>query len=226
MKRTRSIALAAASALALGACMHSPEQLARANHLNTQMTAREVTAELKIGTGTAGDKLAPDARDAVKYFAAAYANEGHGALIISRPANGADDISAIRAAADARAVMLANGVEPNAIVEGPYDATGARNAPLLLTYKTWEAVVPNCPDISHYDLSNTSSNDAAPSFGCALAVNIAKMIANPGDLVGKQQVDPADAARREIMLSKYRNGEITGAAKSEEASGAISKAVK
>ena len=56
-------------------------------------------ADLKIDTIVAGEKLGEMERDAVKYFAANYQQEGHGAVIISRPSNGPDDISAMRAAA-------------------------------------------------------------------------------------------------------------------------------
>ena len=161
----------------------------------------------------------------MKYFAAAFRDEGHGKIIISRPSNGPDDISAMRAASDARAVLLAEGVDSTRITEGPYDGTGARAAPLVLSYRTYEAVVPNCPDISHYDFSWTGTNEALPSFGCALAVNLAAMIADPSDLVGVQKLDPADVARRSVVLTKYRNGEKTSSERNGDASGAISSAV-
>jgi pilus assembly protein CpaD len=193
--------------------------------MHTQIQAQEVTAELKIDTVVSGEKLGSMERDAVKYFSAAYQNEGHGALIISRPSNGPDDVAALRAAADARAIMLAEGIEPNYITEGPYDASGARAAPLVISYRTYEAVVPNCPDISHWDFTDTGSNSALPSFGCAVAVNLAAMIADPSDLVGEQNMDPADAMRRGIVLTKYRNGEKTSSERNQDANGAISSAV-
>ena len=103
------IALASVSLIGLGGCLQSPENIAYANRMHTQIQAAEVTAELKIDTVVSGEKLGSSERDAVKYFAAAYQNEGHGAVIISRPSNGPDDVSALRAAADARAIMLAEG---------------------------------------------------------------------------------------------------------------------
>jgi pilus assembly protein CpaD len=217
--------LAAASLLAFGACAQSAKQIGYSNRAHTQISAREVTAELKIDDIAANEKLGPDEREAVKYFVAAYEDEGHGALVISRPTNGANDLSAARAANDARAVMLAEGLDPAVIVEGPYDATGARAAPLVISYKTFEAFVPGCPDISHYDFASMGTNSALPSFGCATAVNLAAMIANPRDLVRPTPMDPADAGRRMITMTKYRNGEVPGAARSQDASGAVSSAV-
>jgi type IV pilus biogenesis protein CpaD/CtpE len=142
------IVLAGVSLAALGACQHSDQEIAWANRTHTQIVAEESTADLKIDTIVAGEKLGEVEREAVKYFAASYQDEGHGAVIISRPSNGPDDISAIRAAADARAVMMAEGIEPGRIAEGTYDGTGARSAPLIISYRTYNAVVPNCPDIS------------------------------------------------------------------------------
>jgi pilus assembly protein CpaD len=174
----------------------------------------------------AGEKLGAQERDAVKYFATSYQQEGHGAVVISRPSNGPDDISAMRAAADARAVMLAEGIDSSRITEGTYDGTGAKSAPLILSYRTYNAVVPNCPDISHWDFAWTGSNSALPSFGCAVNASLAVQIADASDLVGEQKMDPADIGRRSIVFSKYRNGEKTSSERNTDASGAISQAVK
>jgi len=217
--------LACAALPALAGCAQSREQIGWSNHVHTQITAREVTAELKIDGVVSGEKLGDTERAAVKAFATAYEQEGKGKVVISRPSNGPSDVAALRAAADARAVMLAEGVDPINIAEGPYDASGARQAPLLITYTTYETVVPGCPDISSVDIANTSSNSALPSFGCAVNVSLAAMIADPSDLVGKQHLDPSDLKRRSIVLTKYRNGEATGAAKPAGANGQISTAV-
>ncbi len=223
---TRShIALAALPLLALAGCIQTDEQIRWSNRMHTQIVAEETTAELKIDTVVSGEKLGSFERDAVKGFAASYQQEGHGSVIISRPSNGPDDVSAMRAAADARAVMLAAGVEAGMIAEGTYDGSGARSTPLIISYRTYNATVPNCPDISHWDFSDTYSNAALPSFGCAVSVNLAAMIANPSDLVGAQPMDPADAGRRSVVLTKYRAGEKTSADRNTDASGTISKAV-
>jgi pilus assembly protein CpaD len=219
------IVLAGVSLLALGACGHSQESIYYANRMHTQIQAQEVTAELKIDTVVSGERLGDTERQAVKYFAAAFEDEGHGPIIISRPSNGPNDIVAMRAASDARAVLLAEGVDPARITEGPYDGSGTRAAPLVLSYRTYEAVVPNCPDISHWDFAWTGTNSALPSFGCAVSVNLAAMIADPSDLVGAQKLDPADIGRRSVVLTKYRNGEKTSAERNGDASGAISQAV-
>jgi pilus assembly protein CpaD len=220
-----NIVLAGASLMALAGCAQSAQQVSLSQRIHTQIQAQEVTAELKIDTVAAGEKLGLKERQAVEYFAAAYQDEGHGTLIISRPSNGPDDVAATRASSDARAIMLAEGIEPQYITEGPYDASGARAAPLVISYRTYEAVVPNCPDVSAWDFAWTGTNSALPSFGCATAINLAAMIADPSDLIGEQRMDPADAMRRGIVLTKYRNGEKTSAERNQDANGAISSAV-
>jgi pilus assembly protein CpaD len=225
MTRRFQMMFAGASLVALSGCAVSQSQIRDADLSRKQMVAAEVTAELKIDAIVSGEKLGDSERGAIRYFGDAYRHEGHGKVIISRPTMGADDVAALRAAADARAVLLAEGLDPATITEGSYDASGARSAPLVITYKTWEARVPGCPDISNYQIAWTGTNAALPSFGCAVNSNLAAQIANPGDLVGEHHLDPSDLRRRTIVISKYRNGEPTGASRSTDASGAISKAV-
>ncbi len=226
MSKRFQIALAGLPLLAITGCMQTQEQIGWSNRMHTQIIAEETTAELKIGTVVSGEKLGAPERDAVKSFASSYQEEGHGALIISRPSNGPDDITSMRAAADARAVMLAEGIDTTMIAEGTYDGTGARQAPLIISYRTYNAVVPGCPDISAWDFTDTYSNSALPSFGCAVNANLAAMIANPSDLVGTQPMDAGDLGRRTIVLTKYRNGEKTGAERNTDSSGSISSAVE
>ncbi|HEV7690724.1 MAG TPA: CpaD family pilus assembly protein [Hyphomonadaceae bacterium] len=216
------VLLAGASLAVLGGCGHSPTEIAYANREHLQIQAEEITAELKIDSYTSGEKLGVMEREAVKTFAEAYMQEGHGSVIISRPGGGSDDGAAMRAAADARAVMLAEGVDATRIAEGPYDASGARVAPLVISYRTYEAVVPHCPDLSGIDFAFTGTNNALPSFGCAVQTNLAAMIADPSDLVGAQKMDPADIGRRGVIMSKYRQGAPTGAERSQDAKGTIS----
>jgi pilus assembly protein CpaD len=220
--RTHIVLLAGASLAVLGGCGYSAKQIAYANRQHLQITAEEMTAELKIDTYVAGEKLGFLEREAVKVFAEAYLQEGHGSVIISRPGGGSNDGAAMRAAADARAVMLAEGVDAGLIAEGPYDASGARTAPLVISYRTYEARVPHCPDLSSVDFASTASNTALPSFGCAVQTNLAAMIADPSDLVGTQKMDPADIGRRGVVMSKYRQGQPTGTERPQDAKGAIS----
>jgi len=51
------------------------------------------------------------------------------------------------------------------------------------------------------------------------------MVADPRDLLAPAPDDPSDAARRAIVLGKYRAGEVTSTPRDEQAAGAVSKAI-
>lgn len=74
-------------------------------------------------------------------------------------------------------------------------------------------------------LTATRDNRAYENFGCSVAANMAAQVADPEDLLRPRDMAPADAGRRDVVLGKYRRGEITSTARDEQASGAISKAI-
>ena len=214
----KQASLTLATLLLLGACSHSAQSIATSQGDLRKIRAEEVTAELKLAPQESSGRLGESERLAVSYFAEAYQGEGHGQVVILRPASVPQ-----RAAHEARAVLLAAGVDPAAIDEGGYDNADGNTAPLILSYRTWEAKVSDCPTINQTRFENTASNTTLPSFGCSVAINLAAMIADPSDLIGEQAIDPADATRRAIVFEKYRNGQPT--ATESQASGAISGAI-
>ncbi len=142
-------------------------------------------------------------------------------LIAASEPNSGDSQSTANATA---AVLTKLGVAANQIRFGRYEADGAPPT-VRIIYQTVEAIGPDCRK-GWDDFSATGSNRATGHFGCALAANLAAMIANPRDLDRPTQETPADATRRGVILAKYRKGEQTTAAKDEQASGNVSQAVK
>jgi pilus assembly protein CpaD len=71
------------------------------------------------------------------------------------------------------------------------------------------------------NLTKTKNNTVSTQFGCSVSSNIALMIDNPADLQHPTQVDPADASRRQLVLTKYRNGQVTSSTTDSQASGAV-----
>ena len=65
-------------------------------------------------------------------------------------------------------------------------------------------------------LPRTTRNLPYPNFGCAQQRNLAALIANPADLLGPRTMEPADPERRAVVFDKYRQGEATGAEKSQD----------
>jgi pilus assembly protein CpaD len=76
------------------------------------------------------------------------------------------------------------------------------------------------------NMAATGGNRAYNNFGCALTSNLAAQVADPRDLAAPRALSPADAARRSVIFDKYRKGEVTSAARDDDASGAISQAIK
>jgi pilus assembly protein CpaD len=93
---------------------------------------------------------------------------------------------------------------------------------------SFEAAVARGPDCAgHWDnMAATGQNRAYAHFGCADAANLAAMVADPHDLTRPKTETPYDATRRETVLGKYRKGELTSSQKDDQATGAISQAVK
>lgn len=224
MSRLNVLGLAAA-AIAVGACSHTDRDMYYLSKAHTKIEPVQVTAELRLTPDAEPGRLDPEGRDAVRRFAYAYRQEADGPLVIQRPRGAADEGPAMRLAGEIRGLLLAEGVDPGAIRDAAYDASGAGAAPTLLAYSAWEAQTPDCPDISSVDLTNTRSNSVAPSFGCATAHNLAAMIADPRDLVGEQTLGPADTIRRTAIMSKYRSGAPTAASKNPDGKVSISGAV-
>lgn len=220
----RGLLLAGAAVLAAG-CAQSAKQGVYSAGGHLEPGVRAVMTEMRLEPVSGTGALSPIDEEAVTVFAAAYRSEGSGPVVISRPqGESVDPAAAGRAAGEARAILLAHGLAPSNVREGPFAAQGP--AGLILSYETHEAVLPACTDISRIDLASTKSNSALASFGCATATNLALMVVDPRDLVAMRASEPADTTRRVIVMQKYREGQPTSAARAAEASGAISNVVK
>ncbi|WP_443749161.1 CpaD family pilus assembly protein [Asticcacaulis solisilvae] len=80
--------------------------------------------------------------------------------------------------------------------------------------KTWE------------NLSATRDNKPYKNFGCAINSNLAAQIADPRDIDSPAPTAPADAARKSVVLDKYRKGEKTSSESDDNAKGNVSEAIK
>jgi pilus assembly protein CpaD len=76
------------------------------------------------------------------------------------------------------------------------------------------------------NLSRTADNKPYNNFGCAINSNLAAMIADPRDLAHPQDATPPDAARKSVILDKYRKGDVTSSAQDDQSKGSISNAIQ
>lgn len=161
----------------------------------------------------------------IENFLAKYTSVGQGPLIMSMPKNFANPQLAVAATAEARDLAWNAGVEYDQIAGSAYDAGGSDDAPLILAFKSYDAVAPDCPQLSTIDFTDARSNNDLPTLGCAVRTNMAAMIAEPSDLFGERELDEADIARRTNQMTLWREGGQTGAERGDQESGAVSNAV-
>ena len=162
-------------------------------------------------------------RAAVADFAASYRERGHGPLTVSTPSGSPNAATATGFLSDVRDTLAESGVSGDMLAYTPYSASAAeRAAPLILSFKRYVAKASACGDWSTSSATDYR-NLPPPNFGCATQNNLAAMIADPADLLKPRGMTPADADRRNTVLEKYREGESTATARSDQDSGAVSK---
>ena len=169
--------------------------------------------------------LSPAQAAAVSDLAARWRDAGGGAVVIQTPSKGGEE--AYQATTAVQYALLHEGLTEAQIRVTGYDADPAAThmAPIVVGYTRYEARGPVCGrDWKAY--TKTMSNQPTSNFGCANTANFAAMLANPADLAGPRATTPPDAARREVILGKYRSGDVTSSAKDAQATGAISTVVQ
>jgi len=162
----------------------------------------------------------------IKGFLARYNKSGHGPLIMSMPKNFANPQLAVEATAEARDLAWKAGIEYSQIAGSAYDAGGVADAPLILAFKSFEAVAPECAQLSTINMADARSNNDLPTLGCSVRTNMAAIIADPADLFGERDLEQGDTLRRSVQLEAWREGSQTGAERSDQESGAVSSAVQ
>src|SRR5690606_37618976 len=127
---------------------------------------------------------------------------GRGPIRIQVP----DSEAGRRAAEAARLALIANGAPDGQILLAP-PAAGAADAPVRIALVKRAVTLPDCA--AQWDnLTKTGENAPHSNFGCAVSANIAAQLADPNDLMAARPMDPADAGRRQVVLDKYRKGEV------------------
>jgi pilus assembly protein CpaD len=156
---------------------------------------------------------------ALQDLAARWRDAGSGPVRIQTPAHGGED--SYRATALIQDALYSLGVRPDQVQVTNYDPGPRPHPPIVVGFTRYAAKGPQCGrDWSGF--THSANNDVNSNFGCANTANIAAMIANPADLMAPHPSDPADAARRSTVLTKYRQGQTTSTQKDDQANGAIS----
>lgn len=216
------------AALTLGACATKappPVGKADAPRTPTELWRAEVKSQpQEIRLAVHGQGLSAAQSDALADFAEGWRAEG-GPIVLRAPVGGPDAAAVARSTEHVRGYLLDQGVSNADVSVMGYDAKGDRAAPLMLTRQQYSVTVPNCGR-EWTNIAHSRTNEVQANFGCATTANMAAQIANPSDLLRPATMGPPDARRRDVVLDKYRKGEVTAAAKDEQASGAVAQAGK
>ncbi len=156
--------------------------------------------------------LNPAQRAELLDFAGHYrtTDAGNSRLVIAAPSGGTNEVSAMYAVSEIRSLLTDQGFSEATISVEAYDAEGAREPPIRVSYLRYVAEPPQCGDWST-NLAHEPTNLPYPNFACAGQHNFAAMVANPADLLGPRSETARSSERRDQVWSKYVKGQPTGA---------------
>jgi pilus assembly protein CpaD len=157
-------------------------------------------------------------------FVARWREAGAGVVTLRIPADAKDTQRAQTMGYSVQSRLEALGIGPGQIQLESYVA-GVADGPLIASFQHLAAHGDDCNG-DWGNLTSTMGNEPYKHFGCALTANFAAQLADPRDLVAPVPLSAGDTTRREVVLSKYREGQTTSSAKDDQASGAASTVVK
>ncbi len=196
----------------LGGCLQSPRFQAPFTLANPNerypiaVKQGETTLDLAVYSGSSG--LNPSQRAQLYDFLADYKQQSADQLLVRAPSGGPNEAAAMRAYDDVRAAMRHVGIKPSAVVVQPYYFGGDPAAPIRVSFLQVVAVPPDCPDWSE-NIARDPQNMPFTNMGCATQRNLAVAVANPRDLIDARGETPRSSERRDVVWSKYVNGQPT-----------------
>lgn len=127
-----------------------------------------------------------------------------------------DDITGQRRGASVAAILRAHGVPKNriavyhAVRQDAPDMPG-RDGVVTVVARRYVVNAPACPDWS-MPTGRNPDNRPTSNFGCATALNLGAMIADPADLAGGRVLPPEDGAGAVRSVQVWRAGQVPVAA--------------
>jgi len=156
-------------------------------------------------------------------FMSEYRAQPHKRLKLEAPANNINAQAVAGVLGDIAAHFRTAGIKPDEVSYKKYsDPSAGNQTPIILSYRQHVARVAPCGGWPT-NLAKTYDNKPSPNLGCAQQSNLAAMVADPRDLARPRNLSPSDFERRSVVIDKYRKGEVTASARSEDESGKVSK---
>ena len=225
MKIRQTLLISMAAAALLGGCVGAPAEGFGPVPLTPvqRFTLQVEPGVERIALAVHDAGLSANQQNAVIDLANRFGQDGATSIIIEAPSG--QDVVANDLAWRVKGVLEQIGVPPHQLQVVAYNAPDPR-APVLVGYETLSARVPQCGR-EWGNLTRTANNQSSANFGCAVTANLAAQIANPRDIVAPRTMTPVDAARRSVVLARYRAGQPTAASREDLVSGQqVSNAVE
>jgi len=212
------------SAFALGGCMHGSEPGTRvagwtlidASQRHPILVSQEPSVlPLRVARGSSG--LSPRQRAQILNFYAHFRTQDSGGsrIIISAPSGSPNEVAAMHAVQEVRALLQSEGAADSDINVEAYHTEGEPQPPIRLSYMSYVAEAPDC-GVWPTNLASEPANLPYPNLGCATQRNFAAQIANASDLLEPRGMTPRSSERRDVIWNKYIKGETTGSKKTDE----------
>jgi pilus assembly protein CpaD len=180
------------------------------------LVSQEPTTHLiRLGRGSNG--LSSSQRAQLLNFVAHFraTDAGNSRLIVAVPSGGSNEVSTMHAVGEIRMLLTDQGFGEASISVEAYNAEGAGDPPIRVSYLRYIAEPPQCGDWST-NLADDPMNVPYPNLGCSQQRNLAVMVANPADLLGPRSETARPGERRDQVWGKYVRGEPTGSRKSAD----------
>jgi pilus assembly protein CpaD len=218
-------ALVSLAALALSACsMDHPGSTGHvAGWTMIDATQRhpiivsEQPANLSIRVARGSQGLNPHQRANLAHFLGRYrgTDNGNDRLTISVPSGSPNEISALRAVEDVRAIVRDYGIDDSRVAVNAYHSDREQQPPLRISYNRFVAEAPECGSWPT-NVGDDTRNLPYPNLGCATQRNLALQVANPADLLVPRTMTPASSERRDEKWEKFKKGDVVVSKKDGE----------
>ena len=144
-------------------------------------------------------------------FYGKFRQSGAKTLRVILPAGSHNEAAARRVGHDVIAHMKTLGLEAHQVSVSRYHASNhGDSATVRLSYEAITADVASKCGQWNDDLRESSENQNYTNYGCSTQNNLAKMIANPADLLGPRGESEIDAGRRDNVINDWREGGTPG----------------
>lgn len=216
--RRRQAALRIVAAVGLAALLagcyerHTADNVPQDYRLRHPITLKEGEHVVDVYVGRNRGGLTPPQRADVLAFAQEWRHDATSGIIVDVPRGTPADRAAVDTMREIHSIFAASGVPRNAVLVRAYRPADVTLASIRISYAKLTAEAGPCgqwPNDLGASLDRTyNENRPQWNFGCAYQRNLAAMVDNPADLAQPRGEAPAYAARRSVMIDKYRRGEI------------------